>query len=123
TARRAVRLQIEMSLQDGQHVVGGDGIAALPFVAGVQGHLFDDAQLVSVVEAEPQQRDGVVKPGDRIEYRVHLYRVEPRGLRGLESFQYVVQPVATGDVDEACGVDGVERDVDPVKSGPLELGG
>jgi hypothetical protein len=46
-------------------------------VAGVQGHLFDDAQLVSVVEAEPQQRDGVVKPGDRIEYRVHLTGLSP----------------------------------------------
>ena len=75
---------------------------------GVERHLFDDAQLVSVVEAEPKQCDGVVEPGDRIQHRVHLHRVQSGGLRGLESGQDVVQPVAAGDAGEACGVDGVE---------------
>jgi hypothetical protein len=34
-----------------------------------------------------------------------------------------VQAVAAGDAREACGVDGVEGDVDPVESCRLELGG
>ena len=51
-----VRCRSKCLLQGGEHVVGGDGLAALPLVAGVEGHLLDDAQLVSVVEAEPQQR-------------------------------------------------------------------
>ena len=55
-AARGPVVRSKWRLQDGQHVVGGDGLAALPLVAGVQGHLFDDAQLVSVVEAEPKQR-------------------------------------------------------------------
>ena len=45
-----------MAAQGREHVVGGDGLAALPLVAGVERHLLDDAQLVSVLEAEPQQR-------------------------------------------------------------------
>ena len=97
--------------------------AALPLVAGVQRHLLDDAQLVSVVEAEPQQRDGVVEPGDRIQHRVHLHRAQPGGLGGREAGQHVGQPVAAGDVREARGVDGVKRHVDPVQPGPLQLGG
>ena len=44
-----------MPAQHGEDVVGADGLAALPLVARVERHLLDDAQLVAVVDAEPQQ--------------------------------------------------------------------
>ena len=37
--------------------------------------------------------------------------------------QHVGEPVAAGDVREVLGVDGVERDVDPVQAGALQACG
>ncbi len=89
-------------------------------MAGVQRHLLDDAQLVVVVEAEPQQRHRVVEAGRRVEHGVHLHRPQARPMCRGKARQHVGEPVAAGDVGEALGVDGVERHVDPVQPGPLQ---
>ena len=87
----------------------------------IEWHLLDDAQLVSVLDAEPQQFDGVVQTRDRIEHRIHLDRIEPGGLGGRKAGKHIAQPVAAGDVGEPSGVDRVQRYVDPVQPGVLQL--
>ena len=79
-----------MSAQRGQQSVGVDGLVALPGVVGVQRHLLDDAQLVAVLEAEPQQRHRVVEPGDSGSSTAFtLTGVSPRGGCGGEPGEHV----------------------------------
>ena len=52
--RRGVGLQIEVAAQRGEDGACPDGVVALPLVAGVERHLLDDSELVSVLEAEAQ---------------------------------------------------------------------
>ncbi len=87
---------------------GADGLVALPLVAGVQRHLLDDAQLVSVLEAEAQQRHGVVEARDRIQHGVHLHRGQTGRGGGGQTVEHVGEPVAPGDAREALRVDGVQ---------------
>ena len=91
-------------------------------MVGVQRHLLDDAQLIAVVEAEPQQWHRVVEPGLRVQHGVHLHRRQTRRGRRGEPVEYVGEPVAAGDLRESVGIDGVERDVDAVESGGLQPG-
>ena len=84
-------------------------------MTGVERHLLDDAQLVLVVEAEPQQRHRVLEPGLRVEYGIHLDRPQAGAMCRFKTGQHVRKPVAAGDVREVLRVDGVERHVDPVR--------
>ena len=100
-----------------EDVLGGDHLAAGPGVVGVQRHLLDEAQLVAVLQAEVEQRDGVLLVDPAQQDGVDLDRRQPGGLRGGEPGEDVVEPVAVGELLEAVAVDGVEADVDPVQPG------
>ncbi|SKY27446.1 Uncharacterised protein [Mycobacteroides abscessus subsp. abscessus] len=54
-ARAGIGVEIEGPTQRREDLVRRDHRAAVPPVIGVERHLFDDAQLVALVEAEPQQ--------------------------------------------------------------------
>ena len=84
-------------------------------VPGVQRHLLDDAQLVAVLEAEPQQLNDILAAGGGVQDGVHLDRRQACCLGGGQPGHHVGEPVAAGDGREVIPVDAVQRNVDPVQ--------
>ena len=80
-----------------------DRRAAAPLVPGVERHLLDDAQLIAVLQAEPQQRHRVLPAGAGIQHGVDLHRRQAGRVGGGQAVEHVGEPVAPGDGGEMCG--------------------
>jgi hypothetical protein len=86
-------------------------------VLGIQRDLLDKPELVSAVQAEPEQRRGLMIVDAAHVHRVHLDRGQPGGGRGGQAGQHVSQPAPPGQRRERLGREGIQGHVDPVQPG------
>ncbi len=117
---RVVGGEAEFAAERGQDLIRGHHLGALPAVLRVQRHLLDEAQLVAVIEAEPQQRRGLVVVEVAHQHRVDLDRDQARRGRGGQPVQHVGQPVPAGQLAERLRAQRVQRHVDPVQPGRVQ---
>src|SRR3954468_2432527 len=88
--------QLERLGQAREDLVGGDHALARPAVLGIERHLLDEAQLVPLVQAEPQQGHGLVVVHAAHEDGVDLDRAQAGALGGGQPREDVGEPVAVG---------------------------
>ncbi len=84
---------------------------------GIQRHLLDEPELVSAVQAEPEQRRGLMIVDAAHKHRVHLDRGQPGGGRGGQAGQHIGQAVPPGKRHKRLGRESIKGHVDPVQPG------
>jgi hypothetical protein len=115
TLVRVIGGEGELAAQRGENLVRGDHLGPLPAVLRVKRHLLDEAQLIPVVETEPEQWRGLVIVQVSHQHGVDLDRGQASLGGGGQPVEHVGQPVPARELAERLGPHRVERHVDPVK--------
>ena len=95
----------------------GHDLLAAPAVRRADIHVLDEAQDAPAAAEALGHRWHLAVVEPAAYDHVDLDRVEARRPGRPQPVEHIRQPVASGDRGEPGGVDGVQRDVDPVESG------
>ena len=101
----------------------GHDLVVAPRLVGVEGHELDEPDDDALVATPADEVEDLVVVDALHDHAVDLDRLEPGLDGGVDAVEHLVELVATGELDEAVAVEGVEADVDALQARGAQIVG